>query len=211
VGSLPTKKTPLQRLREAESLGDLAALLHYTPSGLAFVLYKTDPAARYRTFEIPKAAGGTRTIQAPNQPLKLLQKRLADFFYGCLSEIESHTPERRRVSHAFYKKRSIVTNAAPHCGCRYVLNVDLKDFFGTINFGRVRGFFISDQNFRLNEKVATVIAQIACHENALPQGAPCSPIISNLIGHILDGDDQTRTRPRLYLHPICRRFDLLNK
>src|SRR5207253_493823 len=50
----------------------------------------------------------------------------------------------------------------------------------------VRGYFIRDKNFVLNEKVATVIAQIACHENALPQGSPCSPVISNLIAHVLD-------------------------
>ena len=55
-----------------------------------------------------------------------------------------------------------------------------------INFGRVRGFFINNNNFRLNPDVATVLAQIACYENVLPQGSPCSPVISNLIGHILD-------------------------
>ncbi|MCY4006213.1 MAG: retron Ec67 family RNA-directed DNA polymerase/endonuclease [Rhodobacteraceae bacterium] len=69
---------------------------------------------------------------------------------------------------------------------RFVFNLDLEDFFGTINFGRVRGFFIRDSMFSLDPKVATVIAQIACHDNALPQGSPCSPVISNLIGNILD-------------------------
>ena len=64
--------------------------------------------------------------------------------------------------------------------------MDLKDFFPSINFGRVRGFFIKSNDFELDPKVATVIAQIACHGNALPQGSPVSPVISNLIGHILD-------------------------
>jgi RNA-directed DNA polymerase len=59
-------------------------------------------------------------------------------------------------------------------------------FFGTINFGRVRGFFINDSMFSLEPNVATIIAQIACHDNSLPQGSPCSPVISNLIGNILD-------------------------
>ena len=186
MGSIPAKRTWLERLQEAKSLEDLAGLLNFTPSGLAYVLYKTNPSERYRTFEIPKAAGGTRTIQTPNKRLKLAQRRLADLLYNCLIEIEARKPDRRGVSHAFHKKRSIVTNAGQHYGCRYVLNLDLKDFFGTINFGRVRGFFIADSNFRLSGKLATVIAQIACHENALPQGAPCSPVISNLIGHILD-------------------------
>ena len=51
----------------------------------------------------------------------------------------------------------------------------------------MRGFFIRDRYFALHEKVATILAQIVCHENELPQGSPCSPIVSNLIGHILDG------------------------
>lgn len=84
------------------------------------------------------------------------------------------------------RKRSIVTNAKSHRNRHHVFNVDLKDFFNTINFGRVRGFFIKDKNFALHTDVATVIAQISCHENALPQGSPCSPVISNLIGHVLD-------------------------
>ncbi len=45
---------------------------------------------------------------------------------------------------------------------------------------------MKNQYYMLNKKVATVIAQIACHENKLPQGSPCSPIISNIIAHLLD-------------------------
>jgi RNA-directed DNA polymerase len=57
---------------------------------------------------------------------------------------------------------------------------------GSFNFGRVRGFFISNNDFKLSPKVSTLIAQIACHQNELPQGSPCSPVITNLITHILD-------------------------
>jgi hypothetical protein len=66
------------------------------------------------------------------------------------------------------------------------LNFDIEGFFPALNFGRVRGFFVTNNNFALHPNVATVLAQISCHENALPQGSPCSPIISDLIGHILD-------------------------
>ena len=62
-----------------------------------------------------------------------------------------------------------------------------RNFFPSINFGRVRGFFLKDKHFSLQPPVATVLAQIACFENELPQGSPCSPVISNLIGHVLDG------------------------
>jgi RNA-directed DNA polymerase len=175
-----------ERLRAAKSLSDLAILLNFTPKGLGYVLYKTPANARYRIFDIPKSGGGVRTIQAPQPQLRLLQSRLADVLVDCSDEIEAKTPDRRLVTHGFQKGRSILTNAKAHRKRRYVLNLDLKDFFGTINFGRVRGFFIADRNFTLDPKVATVIAQIACHDNALPQGAPSSPAISNLIGHILD-------------------------
>ncbi|NJN91776.1 MAG: RNA-directed DNA polymerase [Leptolyngbyaceae cyanobacterium SL_5_14] len=91
-----------------------------------------------------------------------------------------------QVSHGFKRKLSIRTNARKHRNRRYVFNIDLTDFFGSINFGRVRGFFIKDKRFRLNSKVATIFAQIACFKKSLPQGSPCSPVISNLIGNILD-------------------------
>ncbi len=178
--------TRLERLQEAKSLSDLAKLLNYTPRGLAYVLYKTSEESRYRKFDIPKASGGFRTIHAPKRELKLLQSRLADLLSNCLDNIEAEKPNRRRVSHGFHRGRSIITNAKAHRKRRFVLNMDLKDFFGTINFGRVRGFFIADRNFKLDPKVSTIVAQIARYNNALPQGAPSSPVISNLIGHILD-------------------------
>ena len=58
--------------------------------------------------------------------------------------------------------------------------------FGTIHFGRIRGFFQFSRDFRLDPDTALVLAQIACHEGVLPQGSPCSPVISNLIGNVLD-------------------------
>ena len=69
------------------------------------------------------------------------------------------------LSHGFTKDRSIITNAMMHIGKKNVLNIDLEDFFDSFNFGRVRGFFIKNKDFQLNSEVATVIAQIACHEN----------------------------------------------
>ena len=67
-----------------------------------------------------------------------------------------------------------------------MLNLDLEDFFPSFNFGRVRGFFLKDKAFGLHPEVATTIAQIACDGTALPQGSPCSPVISELIAQILD-------------------------
>lgn len=66
------------------------------------------------------------------------------------------------------------------------MNIDLENFFESFHFGRVRGFFTKNKNFLLPSEVATVIAQLSCYEGKLPQGAPTSPIISNLICGILD-------------------------
>lgn len=176
----------LERLRNSKDLSDLAKILGFTPKGVSYVLYKLSSADKYREFKIPKKAGGDRTIQAPEPRLGLMQTRLAAHLYECVAEIQQENPRYWRASYGFQKKKTIVGNASVHVRRRYVFNVDIKDFFGNINFGRVRGFFIHDKAFRLSPAVATIIAQIACHNNALPQGSPCSPIISNLIGNILD-------------------------
>lgn len=175
----------LERLKEAKSLSDLAVLLGYKPKAVSYILYRIPEGNKYIEFEIPKKNGNIRTIKAPTEKLKHLQRRLADLLNECFDKIGKES-NKRSLAHGFRKKHSIVTNAKNHKNKRYVFNVDLQDFFPSINFGRVRGFFIKNNNFSLDPKVATVIAQIACHNNELPQGSPCSPIISNLIGHLLD-------------------------
>lgn len=175
----------LKNLKDASSLEDLAAILGYKPSALAYIVYKLPLDKKYTKFTMPKSGGGEREICAPIEQLKTLQRRLANVLYACRDDIDFEAG-RRPLSHGFRKKLSIVTNARRHKRRRYVLNLDLQDFFPTFNFGRVRGFFIRNNSFKLNEKVATIIAQIACFENMLPQGSPCSPIIADLIAHLLD-------------------------
>ena len=178
--------TYLKKIREAQTLKDIAHILGVQPRTVSFLLYILPKVEKYHSFEIPKRNGGRRLINAPEPRLKMLQRRLATVLYHCVANAEEDTPPRRPLAHGFARSRSIFTNASVHKNCRYVLNLDLEDFFPSLNFGRVRGFFIKDKRFELNEKVATVIAQIACHNNELPQGSPCSPIISNLLGHLLD-------------------------
>ncbi len=176
----------LSTLKAVSSLGDLAKLLGFKPKALSYILYKQPENQKYTIFAIPKRKGGYRTIKAPVHGLKLVQRRLSDLLQDCLDEIHQNQGRVDRTAHGFMRGRSIVTNARRHRHRRYVFNLDLEDFFPSINFGRVRGFFEKDKNFSLHRSTATVIAQIACHENALPQGSPCSPVISNLIAHILD-------------------------
>lgn len=173
----------LEKLKAAKGFDDLAKLLGYKPSALSYLLYVYPTASKYESFSIPKKSGGSRQINAPTERLKKLQKRLSNLLNACLLEIEK---DKKSYSHGFKVGQSIATNASVHTSRRYVLNLDLEDFFPSLNFGRVRGFFFKDKNFELPEKIATAIAQIAIHENQLPQGSPCSPVVSNLVTRILD-------------------------
>lgn len=169
-----TKLTDIQTPRDlAEFLG-----IEYNKH-LIYHIYRVPEEKRYLGFEIPKRSGGVRKISAPATHLKSIQERVAEK----LEEV--YTPQN--PAHGFIKTKSIITNADQHISRRYVLNVDLQDFFGTINFGRVRGMLIAHP-YKIPEKVATVIAQICCHDNALPQGAPTSPIVSNMVCSRMDGD-----------------------
>ena len=178
----------IDKLKATSGLNGVAQIIGFQPKSLAYVLYQIPPASRYTQFTIPKASGGEREIMAPIERLKLVQRRLAKFLQNCLTEIEKEQNVNRycTLSHGFKPELSIATNAKNHVNRLWVLNIDLMDFFPSINFGRVRGFFIKNKHFSLHEKTATVLAQIVCHENALPQGAPTSPVISNLIAGILD-------------------------
>lgn len=182
----------LQELRKATSLNDVAEILNFRPKALSYILYIKRKDNLYHSFDIPKRNGGTRKINAPCDELKKLQTRLSELLLSCLAELHLAREEKAgkkivsSISHAFTKKKSIITNAACHRSRRYVFNVDLENFFGEITFPRIRGFLIKNRDFQLHPNVATVIAQIACWNDSLPQGAPCSPVISNLVAHILD-------------------------
>ncbi|MBB4367006.1 hypothetical protein GGD65_008080 [Bradyrhizobium sp. CIR18] len=176
----------LQALRSARNRYDVAAILGYKPSALSYIVFQIPTANKYTVFEIDKKGGGQRRIDAPIEKLKGLQRRLADTLYECLRELESTDKVKNKLSHAFREDFSIITNAKAHRARRFVLNLDLSDFFPSLNFGRVRGFFMRNRSFRLAEPVATIIAQIACNNGVLPQGSPASPIISELMTHFLD-------------------------
>lgn len=176
----------MKKFCEITSRNALADYLGIKRRTLTHLLYVQHTENCYISFDIPKKSGGTRHINAPVGELKAIQRKLA----SALSIYQDTVFKEKRIkpciSHAFEQGKSIVSNARIHRNKRFVLNIDLEDFFDSFHFGRVRGFFMKNKDFMLSEEVATVIAQLSCYNGCLPQGAPSSPIITNLICQILD-------------------------
>ena len=170
-------KKNLHRLKTPQ---DVAHLLEIKYSDLVYLIYRKKPETNYTTFQIKKRSGGFRDICAPISTLKILQRKL--------NHVLQLIYKPRPCVHGFTRDRSIVTNAQTHIRKNHVLNLDIKDFFPSIHFGRVRGMFLA-KPYEVPEKPATVLAQICCFDS-IPQGAPTSPVISNMICSKLDGELQ---------------------
>jgi len=170
---------------------DVAALLEIDYSRMVYHLYKVPPAAKYRLFSIPKRRGGSRQICAPFSPLIILQRKLNHILHAV-------RPPKPCV-HGFVRQRSIRTNALVHTRRRCILNLDLADFFPSISGARVHGMF-RGKPYNLPPKVATTLAQICCFNNQLPQGAPSSPIVSNMICAQMDSQLQALAKQHRCLY-----------
>ena len=176
----------MENFNEITTRTQLANLLKIPKKKLTYILYKTDINSLYTFFEIPKKSGGTRKIYAPNKDLKSIQKKLEHALSTYQKFILNKHNINSTISHAFEKDKSIFTNAQIHRNKRFVLNIDLENFFESFHFGRVKGFFEKNKYFQLPSEVAIIIAQLACYNGHLPQGAPSSPVITNLICNNLD-------------------------
>lgn len=183
---MSSEKSVLELFQAASSRSDVAALVDIKLKDLTYLLYVMKEEDKYTTFDIAKKSGGKRQICAPIKNVKSLQRKLADRLEQCVALIEGTTERKNPSSHGFRRGKSILTNAATHRNRRYVFNIDLEDFFPSITGKRIRGLLIKDKKFGFHEVVATTIAHIACYEGKLPQGSPCSPVISNMIAAILD-------------------------
>lgn len=183
---------------DIKSKNDLARFLRVPLKTLTYILYVKKPDNYYNSFEIPKKNSEPRHINAPSGELKALQRKIADALWEFQKELVIDKKIRTNISHGFEKEKSIITNAKIHLNKRYVLNLDLENFFESFHFGRVRGYFEKNYNFNLPIEVATIMAQLTCYKGRLPQGAPSSPIITNLICNILD----------MYLLKVAKRFKL---
>ncbi len=174
---------------------DVARALDLTVSKLRWLCFHAEATEKphYAYFEVPKRSGGVRTLAAPQPELAKAQSWI---LHNVLAKLPTEEP-----AHGFVPGRSTVTCAAPHVGKDVVVNLDVKDFFPTITFHRVRGVF---QKLGYSPAVATIFA-LLCSESpripttfegrrywvatgprALPQGACTSPALSNQVTKKLD-------------------------
>ncbi len=178
---------------EAES--DIAGALGISVSELRhFSIHKfRDTTSHYVTFAVPKRSGGERLIMAPKKRLKRIQRSL---LRDLVSKLPAHD-----AAHGFVAGRSTRSAAAPHVGRRFVIRMDLKDFFPSVTFARVRGYLIA---LGYGFEVATVLSVLMTEPERQPvmvqgkrflvpvghrycvQGAPTSPGLCNGIAHKLD-------------------------
>ncbi len=197
---LKDKECDLDRLAQnnlppTKSLEELAQLLNVTVNDLRFLSYdrRLNKISHYVSYGIKKKSGGVRKISAPKPKLKFVQRAILD---NLLSKLNPS-----KYAHGFVPNKSIVTNALPHIGSSIIINMDLKDFFPSIDYKRVYGFF---KSLGYSPQISTVLALICTipdeqpilvhgqkwHINnghrTLPQGAPTSPMITNLICRKMD-------------------------
>ena len=159
---------------------DVADILDVDEKTLIYYLYRyTNETGNslYKTYSIVKRTGGKRIIAAPIEQLKYLQLKVKKY-------LETIYKPREYIF-GFVNGRNIVGNAQKHVNTRFILNIDIENYFNTIKFWRVRGALIG-QPYCMGKEAATVIAQIACMNSCLPQGSPCSPIIANIVSAPLD-------------------------
>jgi RNA-directed DNA polymerase len=129
----------------------------------------------YREFTIAKRGGGSRRILAPDKPLKTLQRCI---LHRLLRRLRAHPAAR-----GFERGQSIVTNALPHAGKAVVVRMDLKEFFASTEARRVYRYF---RTIGWNRPASRLLVRLCTHEGGLPQGAPTSPRLSNLVNFGLD-------------------------
>ncbi|MBC8043823.1 MAG: RNA-directed DNA polymerase [Rhizobacter sp.] len=180
------------------TLDDVAAASGLDASKWQWLAYHRKAATldHYTRFQIPKKKGGLRSIASPKATLRKAQAWV-------LAEILSKRADASSsdASFAFQKGKSIVQNAAKHLNKAVVVRMDLKDFFPSIKFRRVKGLF---NKLGYNEGLATVFALVctdsvrieaaldgkryfvALGERFVPQGACTSPALTNMLARDLD-------------------------
>lgn len=156
-----------------DQLVALAGLLGVSVDALREIPH--DRRLSYRPFGVRKRDGARRQIVAPSSPLKQLQRRL---LRGYLSRQPLH-----EAATAFRRGHSVATHAGRHLGQAMVLTVDLADFFPSTSASRVRLWY-AEQGW--SGDALWLLMRLSVYQGGLPQGAPTSPALSNLVNRGLD-------------------------
>lgn len=156
---------------------DLASYIGVKKGVVAYYAYYLDSTKAYTSFSIKKRSGGERTIDAPVRGLKELQRTI-------LNKLSPEATFRHCV-YGYIPGRGILQNSVIHVRQRWVLRVDIKDFFPSITTARVSGMF-RNPPFSMEPKAARALALISTKDGVLPQGSPLSPWITNVICKGLD-------------------------
>lgn len=129
------------------------------------------PWRYYRQASIPKANGEMRRLYIPDALLKSVQQRIAAVLLG-REPLSIHAKAYRICG-------STRLNAAPHVGRRCVLQLDIRHFFDSITYNQVKeSVFPAD---RYAEPLRVLLTMLCVYPDGLPQGAPTSPVISNIV------------------------------
>lgn len=153
--------------------GNLPIFLGISPKIIFSIRRKAH--RHYRSFDIRKKNGSIREINSPRTYLKVIQWWILD---NILTRIE--LPDH---IFGFAPGRSAVQNAIFHSGANHVLNVDIVDFFPSISKRRVESVF---RDLGYSHDVAKLLSELCTLDDRLPQGAPTSPAIANLVLRSLD-------------------------
>lgn len=154
---------------------ELSEYLGLTCQQLAYFAY-SKRSHHYATWRIPKKNGGIRTIEAPLGALKTIQRKLIPLFESLYCELP--------CVYGFIHNKSIANNAQRHIQKKMIMSIDLVDFFPSITSGRIHELLI--KGFHFEDEVANTLTNIVCHNGHLPQGAPTSPILSNMVCFKMD-------------------------
>ncbi len=131
----------------------------------------------YFSYYILKASGKLRVIDSPNFEMKAIQAWI-------LRNVLEDIPISDRAM-GFVKGKSIKNNARLHLHSKFVLTIDISNFFNTIKFGQVKGIF--DKRFK-NAELSKSLTKLCTFKKYLPQGAVSSPTISNIIFKPIDDE-----------------------
>lgn len=125
----------------------------------------------YHNVTIPKKDGGERHLSVPDETLKFIQRRITEVLLA-------HMPISLYAT-AYRYGGSALRNARPHQGKAQLLRLDIHDFFGSVLYSRVKETAFPAEIYA--QPLQILLTMLCYHQDALPQGAPSSPAISNIL------------------------------